>query len=1056
MKETRQRRSNVNIDARRVDGPTVRSQTAAASLSPAPAGGGGYDALSQSLQSFFGGAQRALNRMNDAELATELDSIDKENKQLAAEGVAAGLAGQTEVDPVKLQRDHFANSYRKALGFSSWSKDSAEFDQMMSQLTPGDDPQAAAQQFLDTKIGKGADPMFEAAYREQGLKHATQSIAKWTAGRQLDVINKAMDGLGNEISSTVSNGTLITPDMYESYVRTVEATLPVGQKALAHDKVQAMLFSSLAGSGNSGAAMFMDTKLANGKTLREMNPAKAAEVDQRIIGQWRQVKSVQADQDLNDIDLGITRYAAGVQGGISPEQAMARLTAHRWEGFGYSDKWQTQYEKVLAALGNDALYGKFKANALGRMTGEKLAQPQSPENWSKYGDRLIADLDTENRAMGLSPEESYRRIGQVIVTNQSIPPNYKNTASQFLTSPNPADRERGYNMLRGVAELSTDETLIPRLMDERSAAVFNYMRFATAMNRTATEAAADSMRIDFKSADSWDKAAIGDNKPETIQSQVKAVTDLVRAQRADTDKSVWRLLPGFAPGSEPDVVLARGLDNEIEASLRKSYGIHAGTGVSDEYVQKQAAGYLASRLEPAYEDGKIVLMKRTSAASRMLDTKSLVVAASQFKEIAKTFGGDGENFLALTPDEFSERGLGYQAQVTIGGVRKPVVLKGGMGFEMSVDLPATVATDAEGFPIGPAETKSELRTIHVPENIPATGWMPEELASKLPGWKFMPHPVRNDYAVLRFVGETQSERDTRQLRELEAQQDIAKTAGTEQLPPTGGVQGALRELGMSPASTRVDRIRGEERRYSSVDYWLGKKTEGVTSYLLDQGLIDPKTFHKTVRPNISSTDDARTYLEQLMSESRKVTRFVDPKDYKSVDDLYSAQRLDLLARVEGKRYQVYDDATGKSLGPNDTSKGYRSVGIGFNMDSADARQDFQKLGINDFDAVYKGERKLSEAEVIALFELNIQQAEEVVSKKLGNVPLSRNQRLALVSMAYNHPDLLGPNLVGFIRSGDMDAAAQEILERSNKKKDPGLQNRREIEGSLFKGVLNAG
>jgi GH24 family phage-related lysozyme (muramidase) len=1054
MKETRQRRPNVNIDARRVDGPTVRSQTAAAPISGAPSGGG-FDALSQSLNGFFGGAQRALNRLDDAQLAQELEAVDQENKQLAAEGTAAGLRGDAEVDPIKLRRETFATSYRKALGYSSWAKDSAEFDSMMTSLQPGDDPQVAAQQFLDTKIGKGADPLFEAAYREQGLKHATGAIAKWTAGRQLDVVNKALDGLGNEVSSTISNGTLITPDMYESYVRSVESALPVGQKALAHDKVQAMLFSSLAGSGNPGAAMFMDTKLANGKTLREMNPAKAAEVDAKLIERWRSVKSVQADQDLNEIDLGVSRYAAGVEGGMSPEKALARLTTHRWEGHGFSSKWQTQYEKVLTLLGQDAQYAQFKVNALGRMTGEKLAAPQSPENWSKFGDRLVADLDRENREMGMSPEESYRRIGQLIVTNQSIPPNYKNSASQFLTSPNPADRERGYNMLRGVAELSTDESLIPRLMDERSAAVFNYMRFATAMNRTPTEAAADSMRIDFKSADSWDKAAIGDNKPETIKAQVEAVTKLIREQRSDTATSVMRLLPN-AVGGSPDVVLGRGLDKMIEESLRKSYGIHAGTGVSDEYVQKQAAGFLAKNLEPSYEDGKIVLVKRTSRADRMLDTGSLVAAAGQFKEIAKAFGGDGENFLALTPDEFSERGLGYQAQVTIGGVRKPVVLKGGMGFEMKVDLPQTVYTDEQGFPIGASEVQQELRTIHVPEVLPKEGWMPEELASKLPGWKFMPHPVRNDYAVLRFVGETPAERDARQLRELEVKQDIANTAGAEEVPPADGVTGRLRELGMSPGASITDRIRGEERRYTSFDYWLGKKTEGVTSYLLDQGLIDPKTFHKTVRPNLKTTEDARGYLEQLMSESRKVTRFVDPKDYKSVDDLYSAQRLDLLARVEGKRYQAYDDATGKSVGPNDTVKGSRTVGIGFNMDSEDARRDFAVLGIKDFDAVYRGERKLTEAEVISLFELNIQQAEEVVSKKLGNVPLSRNQRLALVSMAFNHPNLLGPNLIGFIKSGDMESAAKEIFERSNKKKDPGLQNRRDIEGSLFRGVLNIG
>ncbi len=41
-----------------------------------------------------------------------------------------------------------------------------------------------------------------------------------------------------------------------------------------------------------------------------------------------------------------------------------------------------------------------------------------------------------------------------------------------------------------------------------------------------------------------------------------------------------------------------------------------------------------------------------------------------------------------------------------------------------------------------------------------------------------------------------------------------------------------------------------------------------------------------------------------------------------------------------------------------------------------------------------------------------------------------------------------------IKRGDMAAAAREIRERSNRTDDRGLQNRRNLETSLFQGSLN--
>jgi GH24 family phage-related lysozyme (muramidase) len=79
-------------------------------------------------------------------------------------------------------------------------------------------------------------------------------------------------------------------------------------------------------------------------------------------------------------------------------------------------------------------------------------------------------------------------------------------------------------------------------------------------------------------------------------------------------------------------------------------------------------------------------------------------------------------------------------------------------------------------------------------------------------------------------------------------------------------------------------------------------------------------------------------------------------------------------------------------------------------------------------------------------------------KEFKDVAMSRNQWMALASMAYNSrwnergPTLIGPNLTRFIKDGDWQGAADEIRNRSNATKNRGLQIRREAEADMFLGT----
>lgn len=171
-------------------------------------------------------------------------------------------------------------------------------------------------------------------------------------------------------------------------------------------------------------------------------------------------------------------------------------------------------------------------------------------------------------------------------------------------------------------------------------------------------------------------------------------------------------------------------------------------------------------------------------------------------------------------------------------------------------------------------------------------------------------------------------------------------------------------------------------------------------------------------------------------------------------ETYRQRRFDFLEESEGLRRLAYDDKTGAAVTSGPVG-GNVTVGVGFNMDRPDAKDVwFNALGKDDadFQKVYKGERRLDMDEVQRLFDYNIKEAEDFVSNRFRNVDLREHQRLALVSLAFHNPSLIGPNLTQQVRDGQWRAASLEILHRSNKRRHRGIAKRRWREAKMFEGV----
>ena len=216
--------------------------------------------------------------------------------------------------------------------------------------------------------------------------------------------------------------------------------------------------------------------------------------------------------------------------------------------------------------------------------------------------------------------------------------------------------------------------------------------------------------------------------------------------------------------------------------------------------------------------------------------------------------------------------------------------------------------------------------------------------------------------------------------------------------------------------------------------------ESIRNQLKAGGLISPTSNVTNFELEAENTG---SFLENMGKRVMKAfpAVFDDPDEG---GRRYMEERFKRITAHEGWSSKVYGD-----------SLSIKTIGYGFNMDEPSNR-DLVKRALKSaddhFDALRHGDKELTPREGRILFEASVGQAEKLINQKFSDVDLKGYQRMALVSLAYNHPALIGPNLTKQIKAGDFEAAKDEILNGSNKYKIKGIQNRRIDEANLFSGM----
>ena len=217
--------------------------------------------------------------------------------------------------------------------------------------------------------------------------------------------------------------------------------------------------------------------------------------------------------------------------------------------------------------------------------------------------------------------------------------------------------------------------------------------------------------------------------------------------------------------------------------------------------------------------------------------------------------------------------------------------------------------------------------------------------------------------------------------------------------------------------------------------------DAIRRQLQSGGLVSPTenvTNFKTEPP------DTPSWIEQMgrkiFNMNSEVFDSPDPDDKNN----YLQRRFEFITGHEGWREKTYKD-----------SRGLRTVGFGFNLEEPTNRELYKpslKKTDAEFDALRDGKTALNIREGRILFEASSGAAERLITQKFGDMDLKGYERLALVSLAYNHPKLIGPNLTKHVRAGDKEMVLDEIRHRSNLHKIKGIANRREHEAMLFSGM----
>lgn len=213
----------------------------------------------------------------------------------------------------------------------------------------------------------------------------------------------------------------------------------------------------------------------------------------------------------------------------------------------------------------------------------------------------------------------------------------------------------------------------------------------------------------------------------------------------------------------------------------------------------------------------------------------------------------------------------------------------------------------------------------------------------------------------------------------------------------------------------------------------------IRDHLREGGFLPPT---EGVTKDANEPEDTPGFFDSVIN---KVFAFAGSNAFEDPKNKYDDKRFDFIAGSSRYSETMFKDRLGRS-----------KVGYDFNLADPEMRQMAKTvLGKTDaqIDSIASGETGISQRDARVLYEARISRAERFVKKQFEGVALGDNQRLALVSLAYQNEQLIGPKLTKYVKNGEWDKAQDEIRNRSNRYKLADVAERRNQEADMFGGMV---
>ncbi len=260
--------------------------------------------------------------------------------------------------------------------------------------------------------------------------------------------------------------------------------------------------------------------------------------------------------------------------------------------------------------------------------------------------------------------------------------------------------------------------------------------------------------------------------------------------------------------------------------------------------------------------------------------------------------------------------------------------------------------------------------------------------------------------------------------------DAMQKAQAAPQPSQGSTLDKLRSRTQGAGQSTIDRLRGK-----ALNGQGGGPDEAAPSLGPERDIAalmgtDNDQMGRLIKASVAQ-DDMNNLVEAAVSQDDldQLIRMQMEEDTKVLKKISTRQE-------EGFRTRVYKD-----------TNGFRTVGIGFNMDAAGARRIWQQAGVKTgFNDVLEGRKTISKQESEALYSATKTSAVNGAKKLVKNYDkLGKHQQEALADMVFQLGEtgaLAFTRTRGLIEQGKFREAAQAMLQSRNAKQTPNRVLRR--------------